>query len=506
MHRRSAKRVLAFLLLFFAAAYAMLQIFPGLLEGQTFRSTAAREANRSEHTTPPPLRIIRGSLSPKLPDGRQRAFPTAEGFGAAARGGRGGRVIQVTNTNEAGPGSLRACIEASGFRNCVFRVSGTITLRRAPLVIRNPFITIAGETAPGGGIAIRNSPTQIRPSIIILTNDVIIRHIRLRPGPHSIRACCAGALGLYTSNARDIMLDHISASWGSDETIDSEGARNFTWQWGLVAEPLLNGGPGKGNRARNMLFTEGGNITVHHTLFAMGQFRNPQIKMADPGAVAQVINNVMYSPTWQLVISFGDQWTHINANVVGNYKIYGTPRARGTPDDHLVRLVEENQFGFSLFVSDNYDEPYRTNSEQPNNLVVRPQSRRFLTSRPFPAPAVRTTSPEQAYTEVLRGAGATRPQRDAVDKRIIADVINRSGALLKNDPNTVGGWPLLSQGVPYSDSDQDGISDTWELDHGLDPHSTADGNVDGDGDGWTNFEEFLHELAGDPLPQAALQR
>ena len=120
-------------------------------------------------------------LSPKLPDGRQRAFPTAEGFGAAAVGGRGGRVIYVTNTAESGPGSLRACIEDKGPRNCVFRVAGTITLNASSLVINDPFITIAGETAPGGGIAIRNSGTQLRPSIEVKSHDVIIRHIRRPP-------------------------------------------------------------------------------------------------------------------------------------------------------------------------------------------------------------------------------------------------------------------------------------------------------------------------------------
>lgn len=184
-------------------------------------------------------------------------------------------MIYVVNTNESGQGSLRACIEASGPRICIFRTGGTIVLREGSLVVRHPFLTIAGETAPGGGIAIRNGETQIRPSIEIVTNDVIIRHIRLRPGPHAVKACCSGGLGMYSSSAKDIMLDHISASWGSDETIDSEDASNFTWQWGIASEPLLRGGPGKDKRARNMLFTKGGNVSVHHSLFAFGQFRNP---------------------------------------------------------------------------------------------------------------------------------------------------------------------------------------------------------------------------------------
>jgi hypothetical protein len=434
------------------------------------------------------------ALPAKLADGRQRAFPTAEGFGAGAKGGRNGTVLYVTNTDESGPGSLRACIEASGPRTCIFRIGGTIRLDKASLVIRNPFITIAGETAPGGGIAIRNGSTQIRPSIEIRTNDVIIRHLRLRPGPHSVEACCSGALGMYSAGARDIMLDHISASWGSDETIDSEDASNFTFQWGLVGEPLLSGGPGKRNRARNMLFTKGGNLTVHHTLFTTGKFRNPHVKMQIAGSIADIVNNVMYSPEWQYVVSFGDEWVHMRANVVGNYKIEGENKK----DDHLVHLFEESGLGHSIYLHDNYDEPYRTAVGDPDDSVAAPEQRKFIVTTRFPAPDVRTTAPQLAYEEVLANAGATKPMRDAVDSRLIEDVVKRSGKLLKADPESVGGWPDLDSGTPYMDSDGDGISDSWEKAHGLNPNENGDGQMDYDGDGWTNLEEFLHSLAGDP--------
>lgn len=431
--------------------------------------------------------------SPKLPDGRQRAFPTAEGFGAAAIGGRGGRIIYVTSTDESGPGTLRECVEAAGPRNCVFRVAGTITLQNAPLVIRNPFITIVGQTAPGGGIAIRNGDKQIRPSISIETNDVIIRHIRIRPGPHAVKSCCSGALGLYTKAATNVMLDHISFSWGSDETVDSEEATNFTLQWALVGEPLLNGGPGKRNRARNALFTKGGNITVHHSLFTAGQFRNPQIKMAEPGAIADVVNNVLFSPVWQYVITLGDEWAKINANIVGNYKLAGRKRI----SDRLVYVMEESGKGFSIYLRNNYDETYRTSPLQPETAVLPPRFRHYVTTQPFAAPAVRTTSPQQAYLEVLQNAGATMPRRDSVDERLVRQVRERSGKLLRSDPEEVGGWPHLEGGTAYSDGDRDGIEDGWEERSGLDPANPLDGAADSDGDGWTNFEEFTHELAGD---------
>ena len=432
-------------------------------------------------------------IAPKLPDGRQRAFPTAEGFGAAAKGGRGGQVIFVTSTAESGEGSLRACIDAAGPRTCVFRLSGTITLEKTSLVVRNPYLTIAGETAPGEGIAIRNGPRQTRPSLEITSHDVIVRHIRLRPGPHEIETCCSGALGIYGKDARDVIIDHVSASWGSDETIDSENASYVTFQWGFVTEPLLNGGPGKDNRARNMLLTKGGYISVHHNLFALGKFRNPQFQMSEPGAVADVVNNVLYSPVWDYVISFSDRWTPVRANVVGNYKIEG----KKEKDDHLVHLFADGGKGFSIFIAENIDETYYPEATAAEGEWIDESMRGFMVSEPFAAASIRTTSAFQAYEDVLVGAGATRPARDAVDLRMVDAVRTRSGALLKTHPEAVGGWPSLASSPPPADEDLDGMADAWERSVGLAPNDSSDGLGDLDGDGWTNFEEYLHELAGD---------
>ncbi|WP_224826137.1 hypothetical protein [Cognatishimia sp. MH4019] len=432
------------------------------------------------------------SLSAKLPDGSQRAFPSAEGFGAAAKGGRGGKVLFVSNLNEAGPGSLRACIKATMPRTCVFEVSGTITLNTAALVVTHPFLTIAGETAPGGGIAIRNGPLQPRPALEIKTHDVILRHLRLRPGPHGMPSCCSGALGFYTSEARDIIADHISASWGSDETIDSEHATNLTVQWSFVTEPLLNGGPGKRNRARNMLMTHGGDISVHHTLFALGKFRNPQFQTAIPGSVVDIVNNVMYSPIWQYVVTLSDKHGPMQANIVGNYKMAGTRAIY----DRLIYPAEDGSAGFAIFADDNLDETYMPDAGDQSEAVT-PALRRYLVGTRFDAPLVQTSSPKVALREVLACAGATRPARDAVDQRIVSLVERREGGLVKRHPETVGGWPdLVSTPMP-PDADRDGMADAWELSVGLAPADPEDGRADADGDGWTNFEEYLHELAGD---------
>ncbi|MFC6487606.1 pectate lyase [Nitratireductor sp. GCM10026969] len=434
-------------------------------------------------------------LSPRLADGRQRAFPTAEGFGAGARGGRGGEVYFVTSLAEKGEGTLRACIDAAGPRTCVFRVSGTIMLEKESLVVRNPYLTIAGETAPGDGIAIRNGPRQLRPSLEILAHDVIIRHLRLRPGPHEEDSCCSGALGLYGKDARDIIIDHISASWGSDETIDSEDATNITIQWSFITEPLLDGGPNKRNRARNLLLARGGNFSLHHNLFALGQMRSPQIQASEPEMVTEVANNVLYSPVWQYIIGLSDRRAPVKANIIGNYKIAGSRKI----DDHLLYLFEENGGKFKVHVAGNIDETYRPEPGMADDLVLGEAQRGYVVSAPFTTMGVRTTTAQQAYDDVLVGAGATKPTRDAVDLRMVDAVRTRSGGLLKTHPEKVGGWPeLVSEPAP-ADTDRDGMADTWERAMSLDPANPDDGREDDDGDGWTNLEEYLHERAGDSV-------
>jgi pectate lyase len=430
---------------------------------------------------------------PKLPDGRQRAFPTAEGFGAAAKGGRGGQVIFVTNTDETGEGSLRACIDAAGPRTCVFRLSGTITLEKTSLVVRNPYLTIAGETAPGQGIAIRNGPLLTRPSLEIVTHDVIVRHMRLRPGPDEGGACCSGALGLSGRDARDIIVDHVSASWGSEGTIDSKNASYVTFQWGFVTEPLLDGGLEKQNRARNMLLTRGDNISVHHNLFAFGRSRSPQFQMSASRAVADVVNNVLYAQTSDFGISFSDRWAPVRANVVGNYKVEGKKEL----DDHLVHLFPVGGKGFSIFLDGNVDEPYHPDGTAPEDQATEEGMRNFAASTPFGVPSVRTSSASQAYDDVLGSAGATRPARDAVDLQMVDAVRTSSGRVLKTNPGAVGARPSLASALPPVDQDRDGMADAWERSVGLSPADPGDGASDLDGDGWTNFEEYLHELAGD---------
>ena len=160
------------------------------------------------------------------------AFPGAEGFGAKSVGGRGGKVIEVTNLNDSGSGSLRAAIAASGPRTVVFRVGGTIELK-SRIQVENPYLTIAGQTAPGGGITLKNGSNE-KDTLYILTHDVVVRYLRVRPGPGGD----ADGVGVGT-NASNVVLDHCSVSWAVDENLGvSSTAKNVSIQWSIIAEGL----------------------------------------------------------------------------------------------------------------------------------------------------------------------------------------------------------------------------------------------------------------------------
>jgi pectate lyase len=458
------------------------------------------------------------TFSPKLPDGRQRAFPSAEGFGAAAEGGRGGTVIYVTNLNDSGAGSLRACVEASGPRTCIFRVGGTITAL-SPIQIRDPFITIAGQTAPGGGIAIRNGPGNGEAPLQTLTHDVIVRHIRLRPGPAAV-SCCLNALGIF-EGTEDVIFDHLSMSWGVDQNIVTwKGSRDYTIQWSIISEPLFNAPHlhHRGDRSRTIHIEWSKNVSFHHNLIAHTSYRNPLVIPA--GGVTDIVNNVNYNAA-RAVIALSNKHGPVEANVVGNYAILGptslhweqNKAAALLADGYLVSLVQQGRGkdDFAVYLDDNYSEPRLTSASQPDSdavypgfytggdLTRDPAWRQAIASAPRPAPQVHATSPLAAYHAVLAGAGATRPQRDATDARIVEETRTRTGnvRLVQLHPNEVGGWPTLADATPYADDDKDGMANDWERARGLDPSDAGDGNQDRNRDGWTNLEEFMHELAGD---------
>jgi len=174
------------------------------------------------------LPILALGQTPALP---LPAFPGAEGFGAFAQGGRGGQVMHVTNLQDAGEGSLRACAEATGPRICVFDISGIVELIE-DITVEQPYLTIAGQTAPGEGITIRGM-------LDLRSHDLVIRHVRVRPGPRTIPAPGVTDAIQIVDLAHDIILDHVSLSWATDEVLSLFGTvRDITIQWSIISESL----------------------------------------------------------------------------------------------------------------------------------------------------------------------------------------------------------------------------------------------------------------------------
>lgn len=420
------------------------------------------------------------------------AFPGAEGFGASAKGGRGGSVIYVTNLNDSGSGSLRACVDASGPRTCIFRVGGTINLR-STLDVKNPFLTIAGQTAPGGGVAIRTEGSVKGPAVRVSTHDVIIRYIRVRPGPSIEKTCCRDGIE-FLNGANNVIVDHVSVSWSVDEVISTwYGARNITIQWSILSEALGNAGHEKGYHSMGPLFgSDGaGNISFHHNVLAHNNERNPRVVMNF--GVFDMVNNVIYNWGRFGGTAMNNTYGSFSSNIIGNYYKPGphTPSPSSTREYFEVAVGG----GLPLYAEGNIG-PRRANDTL--NQYANVQGTFTTAPNPFFAPPITITSAASAYEQVLARAGATQPMRDAVDNRIINDIKNSTGRII-DDPANVGGWPVLSSGRPYVDADGDGMPDWWEIEHGLDPDDPDDRNGDLDNDGYTNLEEFLNGTSPTPL-------
>jgi len=434
--------------------------------------------------------------SSKLPDGRQRAFPTAQGFGAASTGGRGGRVIPVTTLADSGAGSLRECMMATGARTCVFRVSGTIVLM-SQIKPTSGNLTIAGQTAPGGGIAIRNDPANLTGSPIFLSQpNNIIRHIRIRPGATSGAKQDTTDSITVDNGADNTIIDHVSLSWATDEPFNSTKASAYiTVQWSLVYEGLSKSTHIQGEHAKGM-FVEGSNITVHHVLIAHATDRMPN---AGVGSRVDFVNLVTYNMKERGHQYFSMLQNQSNtssgltrqANIVGNWVSMGPSSQRGTPifGGNYYEEFSTNPGFAQFYLSGNID-GRRLSTSVDDRLFFDPADWRYIQSSPIGILSVELfSSATQAVRDVTSFAGAF--PRDVSDQRVLVDFLNCRGSII-DDPSQVGGWPSLATGTPYADADGDGMDDVWEASRGI-----SSGTADADGDGYTNLEEFLNELAGD---------
>jgi pectate lyase len=418
-------------------------------------------------------------------------FLGAEGFGTRTIAGRGGKVIAVTSLADDGTGTLRAAVNDQSARIIVFRVGGTIELQ-SELQIVHPFVTIAGQTARGGGICIKGA------GITIITHDVLIQHIRVRPGNKGpVDADINDAVSMLgqrgePDGAYNIVLDHISASWGEDETVSTwYGAHDITISWSIISEALNRSRHRKKTHSAGLLIGDSSySVSVHHNLLAHNDFRNPLIS---EGGTHDIVNNVIYN--WGVLpAEITDYGSNTFLNFVGNHFIPGSSTNQGP---YEILFPDGNP---RIYVQGNLG-PHRPDPDMDEWALVgfgwgekgvAPQSYRSPTR--YATPPVSSQSAGEAMEMVLARAGATAPQRDAADQRVVADVKNRTGSII-DSPDDVGGYPKLAGGTPPTDSDHDGMPDEWERKMSLDPQDASDGNGDLDSDGYTNIEEYLHFLS-----------
>jgi hypothetical protein len=417
------------------------------------------------------------------------AFPGAEGAGRLATGGRGGAVLRVTNLDDAGPGSLRAAIEARGARTIIFDIGGTIRLA-SPLHIRRGQVTVAGQTTPGGGITLRDHP------LIIAADDVVVRYIRSRLGDES--GVQADAISI--ERGRRIILDHVSASWSVDETLSvgsrydppERGIYDVTVQWSVISESLNASGHAKGDHGYGSLIRggHGARMTFHHNLWAAHRARMPRPGNYNPPSVDpegprfEFRSNVFYD--------WGGSRAGYNADTesLSAYAFIGNAYIPGPDSEGRRMFDEDNPLARAWFEGNTMDGSEPADPWGAVQGADRPGYR--LDSRPDWADAASAPAGETEIA-VLDQAGASRV-RDPVDARVIEGVRSRSARIIDSQAQ-VGGWPDLAAGTPWIDGDGDGMPDDWEQANGLDPASAADGPADRDGDGWTNLEDWLNGLA-----------
>jgi len=423
--------------------------------------------------------------------GELAAFPGAEGFGAYSWGGRGNSVIQVTNLNASGAGSFRAACEASGARTIVFRTGGTIDID-SDIWITNPYITIAGQTAPGDGICLRGACLRI------ITHDVIIRYMRFRsgdeqPGPDPVNSDAVG-IEHTTVAPYNIIIDHCTISWAEDENFCTwYDPHDITIQWCIISNALLRS---DGENSYGMLLGETPtNISIHHNLFVHNSRRNP---LCQGGySSIEVVNNLLYNWGWEPISVESETGNPIDVNIVGNLGITGPDWETGWIA-RLIYLYPNLHANSDVYVSDNIG-PYRTSSAQDEWDCVQGSISHQVLTHAFPPSGVRVDVVDDVEELVLENAGAIIPYRDDLDADVIADVTAGTGTHIYSQTE-LGGWPTLAAGTPPTDTDSDGMPDTWETAQGLDINDASDRNDDADSDGYTNLEEYLNSIEPDTIP------
>ena len=468
-----------------------------------------------------------------LPQAEIPAFPGAKGGGMYSFGGRGGKIITVTSTADSGPGTLREACETGGARTIVFNVAGIIKLE-TPLIIRAPYITIAGQTAPGDGVCIAGE------TVWIDTHDVVIRHMRFRRGETFVGRRDDAIGGNPVGN---IMIDHVSASWGLDENMSiyrhmyEPGADykpeklptvNITIQNSIFSEDLDTYNHAFGS-------TLGGeNCSFMQNLWASNAGRNPSIGW---NGIFNFVNNVVYN--WKHRSIDGGDYT-AKYNIINNYFKPGPITGKDERVGHRILKPESGRSkldtvvfgmahvegnimeGYPQITRDNWNDGVQMEGKDGNEMPLAEAKKYFpyiRAKKPMPMPWIGEIMPAQeAYDFVLENAGATLPVRDDVDKRVIRTVRTGKAEYVKGldqdsfyqfkyrrlpkdsykdgiitDIAQVGGYPEY-KGEPYTDSDKDGIPDSWEKKYGLNPNDSSDASKSNGENTYTNIELYINGI------------
>jgi hypothetical protein len=462
-----------------------------------------------------------------LPQAEIPAFPGAMGGGAFSNGGRGGKVIIVNSLADDGPGTLREACETGGARMVVFNVSGIIRLK-TPLIVRAPYLTIAGQTAPGDGVCLAGE------SFWINTHDVVIRHMRFRRGETWVGRRDDAIGGNPVGN---IMIDHVSASWGLDENM-SMYRHMYNDSTGKAAEDKL---PTVNITIQNSIFSEaldtwnhsfgstlgGENCTFIRNLWADNAGRNPSIGW---NGIFNFVNNVVFN--WVHRSTDGGDYTAMY-NIINNYYKPGPLTPKDSPVGYRILKPESGRSklpyrvygrayvngniveGNDRVTKDNWDGGVQV-EDLPDAGVFKDAMK---WNKPLPMPLFPIMTAKESFGYVLDHAGATLPKRDAVDLRITEQV--RTGVInypdhvsldgvpqfkhrrlpadsykmgIITDIAQVGGYPEYKSAAPRQDSDKDGMPDEWEVKYKLDPKNPKDAVLDCNGDGYTNIEKYINGI------------
>lgn len=400
------------------------------------------------------------------------SFPGAQGFGANAPGARGGSVYVVTNLNDSGAGSFRDAVSQPN-RYVVFRVGGIINMNSR--IVFSPNLTVAGHTAPGDGVTLYGDGVSFSNA-----NNIVVRYLRIRMGigGESGKDCVTIASG------NNMMFDHLSTSWGRDETFSISGTgSNITLQDCMIAMGLQTHSCG------GLMETDGG-VSIIRCLYIDNHTRNPKVKGKN-----EFVNTVVYNWGGGGGYIAGDSAGLSSANVINSYFINGPQTA--------ISAFSRANANFTLYASGNFQDSNRNGVLDGAVLAQSAYGPVTWRTTPFAYPMVSgLLTAQQAYSHVVSNVGATKPRRDRVDNRYIAELqsLGTLGQIPTNENDApISGPGPVAGGTAPTDSDNDGMPNTWETANGTNPNA-ADHNGDANNNGYPNIEDYLNSLADIAIP------